>query len=286
MDAGDIYFSRSFTMKLPSATFRKYLLIFTAVGSNMSLAAAAQENNEFRKAQNEIGSRWGVGLAAVSQQKPFKGMDRETIAIPVIYFENRYVQAFGPFADIKLHSLIINDSQVINFRIPIRYDLGGYDADEIRDTPVLNGMDERKGSFWSGAKVEWHNPIAKITAEWLHDLSGKSGGQQVGLAFERSWPIGKQARLTPRVVATWLDNEFIDYHYGVRLHEVRWDRAAYTGDSGVNIEYGVRGIYLFDQQNSVFLDLGATYLASGIKDSPLVDRTFSNSVLFGYRYQF
>ena len=43
---------------------------------------------------------------------------------------------------------------------------------------------------------------------------------------------------------------------------------------------------MFDDHHSVFLDVKATRLADEIKDSPLVDRSTENSVLFGYLYRF
>jgi len=43
---------------------------------------------------------------------------------------------------------------------------------------------------------------------------------------------------------------------------------------------------MFDQRHSVFLDLEAVRLGSEIKDSPLVDRSTANQVVFGYLYRF
>src|SRR5687768_15921840 len=44
---------------------------------------------------------WGLGLAGISQQLAYTDIDRDTTAVPLIYFENRWVQLFGPFLDIK-----------------------------------------------------------------------------------------------------------------------------------------------------------------------------------------
>lgn len=232
------------------------------------------------------GARWGVGIAAISNQKAFKDIDRDTMAIPVIFFENRYVNVFGPFIDFKLPGVEFSEEQKLNFSLPLQYGLGGYDKDDIRDTPILNGMDRRKGGFWAGAKVEWENPWVNVTAQWLTDISGKSEGQRVSVGIGRNWVFGDSFLISPRLVAIWYDDKYVDYHYGVRTHEARIDRPAYSGEAAVNIEYGLRGIYRFDMKNSIFLDVGATSLASNIKDSPLIDSSTENQVLFGYQYQF
>lgn len=229
------------------------------------------------------GSAWGLGVGAVSSQQPYKGIDRDSEVLPLIYFENEYLRVFGPTAEIKLPGLEISDTQQLDFSLVGEYDFSGYDDDDAR---VLEGMSDRKGGFWAGAKVEWRNDLADVSAEWLGDVSGNSKGQRFTLGLERSWRIGEHIMLTPRLAAIWQDEKYVDYYFGVRENEARIDRAAYDGKSGINTEFGVRGNYMFDDHHSVFLDLKATSLANEIKDSPLVDQSSENSVLFGYLYRF
>lgn len=229
------------------------------------------------------GSAWGLGVGAVSSQQPYKGIDRDSEVLPLIYFENEYLRVFGPTAEIKLPGLEISDTQQLDFSLVGEYDFSGYDDDDAR---ILEGMSDRKGGFWAGAKVKWRNDLADVSAEWLGDVSGNSKGQRFTLGLERSWRIGEHIMLTPRLAAIWQDEKYVDYYFGVRENEARIDRAAYDGKSGINTEFGVRGNYMFDDHHSVFLDLKATSLANEIKDSPLVDQSSENSVLFGYLYRF
>jgi outer membrane protein len=229
------------------------------------------------------GSAWGLGVGAVSSQQPYKGIDRDSEVLPLIYFENEYFRVFGPTAEIKLPGLEISDTQQLDFSLVGEYDFSGYDDDDAR---ILEGMSDRKGGFWAGAKVEWRNDLADVSAEWLGDVSRNSKGQRLTLGLERSWRIGEHIMLTPRLAAIWQDEKYVDYYFGVRENEARIDRAAYDGKSGINTEFGVRGNYMFDDHHSVFLDLKATSLANEIKDSPLVDQSSENSVLFGYLYRF
>lgn len=229
------------------------------------------------------GSRWSLGIGMVNTQKPYKGMDRETKAIPLIRFENEYVKVGGLGLEVKLPGLELGDSSRIHFGLVGKLELGGYEAG---DAPVLAGMADRKSGFWAGAKAEWENDLADVSAQWIADASGHSKGQRFSLGLERKFRLGHQVMVVPHATAHWLDKKYVDYYYGVRADEVTLGRAAYSGRSGVNVEVGLRTMYLFDQHHSVMLDVAVNSLAQGIQDSPLVDRSNSNRVILGYMYRF
>lgn len=273
-----MYSLRLAVSKIPSAIM---LTITTSVfmpGLFWSMAALAAQSED-----SEPSSSWGLGVGAISSQQPYTGIDRENMALPLIYFENEYVRVFGPNAELKLSQLEISDAQQLDFSLVGQYDFSGYDADDAR---IFDGMSDRKSGFWAGVKVEWHNELADVRAEWLSDVSGNSKGQRFSLGLERTWTLGEHIMLTPQLTAIWQDKKYVDYYFGVRDSEARIDRAAYDGKSALNTEFGIRGNYMFDKRHSLFLDVKATSLASEIKNSPLVDRSTDSSVLFGYLYRF
>lgn len=94
-------------------------------------------------------SQWGLGVGAASSLQPYKGVDRDTQGLPLIYFENEYVRVFGPTAAIKLPGVDISDSQQLDFSIVGEYDFSGYDDDDAR---ILEGMSDRKGGFWGAPR--------------------------------------------------------------------------------------------------------------------------------------
>ncbi len=229
------------------------------------------------------GSSWGLGVGVINMQKPYKGMDRETKALPMISFENEYVKVGGLGLEVKLPSLDLGESNRINFGIVGKMDLGGYEAS---DSPFLAGMAEREGGFWAGAKAEWENELVDVSAQWTGDMSGHSKGRQFSLGLEKNFRLSDKVMLVPHVAAHWLDNKYVDYYYGVRAGEATASRAAYTGKAGVNMEVGLRAMYQIDRNHGVLLDVSVTSLADGIKDSTLVDRDNTNRVLLGYKYSF
>lgn len=222
-------------------------------------------------------SPWGLGLGVAYDRKPYRDFDDKAQALPLVAYENRWVSIFGPRVDLKLPS-----AGPVSFRLRAAYSGDGYEDD---DSPYLAGMDERKSSFWLGGAAVWRNSVANLSAEWLGDASGHSKGQKFKLQAERRFQAGA-FDFTPRLAAHWVDSKYVDYYYGVKSSEVRLGRTAYDGDSTVNVEAGLRIGYGITPRQSVFLDLSTTRLGSGIKDSPLVDRSSMNGVRIGYFYRF
>lgn len=229
------------------------------------------------------GSEWGLGLGVINSLSPYRGVDRETKALPMIRFENEYVKVGGLGLELKLPSLDLGSAGRLKFGLVGEMEMGGYEAS---DSPYLAGMTERKGGFWAGAKVEWDNDVAAITAQVTGDASGDSKGRRFSLSLEKNWRFGDKWMVAPQLSAHWLDKKYVDYYYGVRADEAVAGRAAYTGKSGVNVELGLRTMYLFDRHHSVMVDVSATRLATSIKDSTIVDRSSTNRVILGYMYSF
>lgn len=226
---------------------------------------------------------WGLGLAAMSKQQAYAGIDRDNKVVPLIYFENDWVQLMGPRLEIKLPGVEWGDDQALAFGVGIEFDGSGYKPGDAR---TLNGMRERKNGFLSGAYMKWSNPLVDVSAEWMIDASNKSEGQRVSVGFERSFNIGERIRLTPGIGFVWLDGSYADYYYGVRNTEARADRPAYEVDSTINAKISVRTDYMVDEHQSAFLSLEHMALGSEIKDSPLTDRSGESMVFLGYLYRF
>lgn len=222
-------------------------------------------------------SRWGIGLGAAVIERPYRDYDNETKAIPVIYFENRWVDVNGGRIDFKA-----NDSEILDFRLRARYALDGYDPGE---SDYLQGMQERDDSAWVGAAVVWKNPIAEVSAEYLVDALDNSEGSRGRVQVERRFGMGRFG-LTPRVAAEWVDQKYVAYYYGVRPEEATLDRPFYEGDATVNVEAGIRFDYSPAQRHTFFLDVGTVSLGDEIKQSPLVERSAQTRISAGYLFHF
>jgi outer membrane protein len=223
------------------------------------------------------GPQWGLGLGVSSETSPYQGVDAETKVLPMLSFENRYVRVLGPSLDLKLLSV-----GPVSLALRARYSDQGYKAS---DAAELQGMDERKGGLWLGARADWRLPFAQLSAEWQGDANGRSDGQQIKFEASRRVQVGA-VNLKPRLALVWQDRSYVDYYYGVRAAESRAGRASYVGSDTVNTELGLQLNLPLAPGHSVFMDLSHTFLGSAIKDSPLVGRSGVSAVRVAYVYRF
>lgn len=246
--------------------------LLTVAIATASAGALAQEPSLQRGA-----SQWGIGLGVDVQRKAYRGMDRDTQGIPLLYFENDRVRVLGPSVELKLPS-----AGPVAFRLKARYSLDGYEAS---DSAYLAGMAERKDGVWVGAEAIWHTPFVNLRAELMGDASGHSDGRQFRLQADRRFGYGKFS-FTPRLAALRLDRKYVGYYYGVTASEAVPGRPQYGGDATVNMEAGLRIDYALSPRQNVFLDLRGTRLGDGIRDSPLVERSGQTGLRVGYLYRF
>ncbi|GAB4063564.1 MipA/OmpV family protein [Uliginosibacterium sediminicola] len=220
---------------------------------------------------------FGLGLALMSEQKPYRNVDNKLEVWPMLTYENRWLRVAGPGVDFKL-----GKSGSLSYALTASFSREGYKAS---DSSYLDGMDERKDGVWLGGRVTWIHEIANLSAAWRGDASSHSKGQKLTLGAEHRFSVDKLG-ITPRVAAIWQDRKYVDYYYGVKASEVRADRAAYAGSSTVNGEVAVRVDYRLSSAQSVFVDAGVTLLGAGITDSPLVSRSTVGALRLGYLYRF
>jgi MipA family protein len=259
---------------------------FFALTVMAATAGAAEQDPSGEAGFSDDGKSYsfGLGLAGFTQQQAYAGIDRFYMPIPLIRFENRWVELMGPWLDIKLPGLEFGTDQKLSFAA--RTQLFGFDGYKPSDAPILNGMAKRKNGIFSGPTFKWSNPVVDVFGEAMFDLSGNSKGQRISLGLERQFHIGERFMITPSATAIMLDKKYADYYYGVRSTEVRADRPAYSVGSTVNTDFSVRADYMLDEHQALFLQAGYTALGSKIKDSPLTSRSGETMAFVGYLYQF
>ena len=221
---------------------------------------------------------WAVGLGVATSQRPYAGDSSKTIPFPFVSYENDWFRIAGIGADLKLGAV-----GPLTFALRAKYAFA--DGYKSGDAPILNGMQDRKGSLWLGPTVQWKTDIAKLSFEVLGDALGKSKGVEARFGAEHDFRVDSFV-FTPHVAAEFVDKKYVDYYYGVTAAEATANRAAYEGKSTVNLEAGLRAAFMIDPKNSVFVDGNAKALGKGITDSPLVDRKTTASFAVGYIYRF
>ena len=261
-------------------TFLSRALVIAVLLINVPAQAQAVPEEfpqELPTRTNQDGSaRWGAGFGVGIDRKVYRDFDNDLSALPIVMVESRHVSFFGTTFDYKLPQ-----SGQLSLRVRARYSDDGYEA---KDSPFLSGMEKRKGGLWLGGAAVWQSGLTRVSGEALA-ATGDAEGKRVKIELSRGFKRGNLT-LTPRIAATWYDDKYVDYYYGVRNGEVRAGRAAYQGEAATNAELGLRLGHAIGRRHHVFVDVSSSTSGNGIKDSTIVDRSRESSVRLGYLYAF
>lgn len=257
-------------------------VVALALGSLAWPAAWAQDNLarsgvSSGSAANNADYQWGLGVGVAADRAPYRNFNDKVQGLPLVYFENQWVNVFGPSLDVKLPS-----AGPVSFALRARFLGGGYKAG---DSPYLSGMDKRSASVGAGIAATWRNDLVNVSGEWLEDASGKSKGRKIKLEVDRRFQW-QAFDVTPHLAAHWADSKYVNYYYGVKSSESLPQRPTYRGDASVNMELGLTVGYALAPRQSVILDIHTTHYGKGIKNSPLVDRSSTNGAHLAYMYRF
>lgn len=226
------------------------------------------------------GQDWqlGAGAGVIWSQQAYG--TSTTSPVPIIDFDSTYFRVQGDTADVKLPWI---SSETLSLSLRSRYMFGeGYKPE---DADILNGMDRRRAALWTGPAIEWNTPLVDLSVEGMFDVSGDSEGSRIRVAASHTFFLSGIG-LTPRVGATWLDSNTVDYYYGVRPEEATATRAAYEGSSTINFEAGISAFIALRENHHLMIDASVTRVGDGIADSPItVDNTLA-SFMLGYAYKF
>lgn len=223
---------------------------------------------------------WTLGGFVFSSNTPY-GF-RDNAGAPLIEYENEHFKLGIPSAEIKL-PWISNEQLSFGVTVDLFGSEGGYKPS---DAAILSGMTERESGLWAGARVDWTTEFVELSFKALQDVGGDSKGSSLEAEASKTFFVGDRLVISPKIGAVWLNDNTVDYYYGVRANETTATRAAYQGTSTVNIKVGVNLGYMLTQNQMLMMDLSVTKLGSEIANSPIVVDDTLTSVGIGYMFKF
>jgi MipA family protein len=255
------------------------LILLTAVVTNADSQALPTDD----EVGDEESYSWGLGVAGMAMQKPYTDIDRDYMLVPVIYFENRWVQLIGPMLEFKLPEKSWTEENALSFGARVEYDGSGYKQSEAQ---ILNGMAERKSGILAGAAAKWESPLLSVYAEVMFDATSYSEGRRFSFGLERTFIVGEHVMITPSVTAIQLDKKYANYYFGVLPGEARAGRGAYMPGSTMNASLAVQTDYMWGDHHVLLLQVDYTALGSEIRNGPLTDRSGESMLFLGYMFRF
>lgn len=220
--------------------------------------------------------QWGIGLAAVSQESPYRGVAARHHLLPLLVLDHPRFALLGPQADLKL-----GRPAGVDLRLRLRWIPEGFEAD---DSTALQGMAERRASAWAGLAAQGRAGPLHWSAEWLGDASDHSRGQRLRLGASTTLHAGAW-RFTPRLAWTASDARHARYYYGVSASEARAGRPAFAPRGQQGWEWGLRASLPQGPKGQWALDLGQQ--RDGLPAaSPLIAPGARTQLGIGYLHRF
>ncbi|MCG7549586.1 MipA/OmpV family protein [Pseudoalteromonas sp. Of7M-16] len=171
----------------------------------------------------------------------------------------------------------------------------GGDSDDKEDkepTPKSITIDKIAKRDWaidSGILAHWYfKNDAKITFSWLHDVTNTYQGHHGSIDYSFVVPTNTQnpSRLRVKVGAEYKDKSLVDYYYGISQQDTQSEHFLYEGKATVNPFLAVAFNYKLNSDWQLKFSARHTWLGSGIKNSPLIERDYTSNIFIGGLYEF
>ncbi len=236
------------------------------------LAEGSKQNS-----QDDPNSMLLAGPGAWITVEPYKGMHTTVYPVPVVAAVRAPFYFLIDTAGCRLFS---DSNMTFDLIGKIRTD--GYDADKSDD---FDGMHDRHMSFDVGGEFgisgDWGNIYTRI----LTDALAQHEGQEFRVTYAKPFKFEK-SKVSPSVGFALLSNNLADYYYGVRDDEARPGRPAYDPGASVNWFVGLDANYQLNDNWTLLTSITYYWLDSNIRNSPIVDKDYTISILAGAMYRF
>ena len=220
----------------------------------------------------------GVGAAARLMPSPYRGGDKNSDFLPLISYDTPYLYIQSYRAGLKIERAGWRSEAFLQRRFE------GFASNHVPES--MAGMATREVGTDVGLSTQHAWGGGTAYAEILRDASEHSDGTELRLGYRyEGWWNGR-LRWRPYAVLSLRNAKLNNYYYGVQPGEAAPTRPAYEPGAGANLEFGVLAAYRLTERWQLFGGVSVTQLASGIGDSPVVERSLLPYASLGLMYGF
>ncbi|MCD1126050.1 MipA/OmpV family protein [Jinshanibacter sp. LJY008] len=223
---------------------------------------------------------WSIGAGAAVEMYPYKGVDNTVLPLPMINYEGErfYIHAIAAGAYVWKDSQ--NQLSLDLYYFPLRFRASESDDRQMKK------LDDRDATMMGGASYKHTADWGIIRTSFSADLLDKSNGLRADAAYLYPFVLN-DLKLTPGVGAVWYSSNFNDYYYGVSGKESnRSGLDKYEADSSLSPYAELTATYKINNSWNTYATGRYTRLTSEVKDSPMVDKSYSAIVAAGVTYTF
>jgi len=247
----------------------KYWPLFIPLLAISAELIAKESRGDARERVEPIGYLYGFGLGVSNEI--YKGYDYRVIPLPIIGYRGENFKVLGPF--ISYDAVQVSDVE-LTLKISPRFQ--GFDE---KDSEIFTNMDKRRFSMDAGFGLTYERNDWKVGFSSMFDVLGNSKGVEISTNISRVFRKGP-IFFEPSISISYLDENHVNYYYGVKAYEVNAATYTYQGASAVNTRLGISigTPILLGGFTQIAMDY--TLFDSAIADSPLVEDSNNFSVRF------
>jgi|GEM_PF-5821155 len=216
--------------------------------------------------------RMGLGGAASSRLYKDLEDDKRYLPMPLL---------FGDYGPVFIEGISAGIRAINTDRLKMEFMVSrGVNGYKPSDSPVLEGMEERKEGIDGGARITYWSDYGGIMIRGLADIGHTHDGEEATLKY--MVPIKTQwLTLVPAIGGTWRSADKVNYYFGVRENESREGRPAYKASSDISGFIALEMTLPITQSISMVGGGKAEYLGDQVHNSPIVNEDFLVSTYLG-----
>lgn len=242
-----------------------------------SLVLPAQSSTPDTFAQAPAPSSLSTGVAVVASYNAIAGASDRVMAVPFFFYDSERFYFRGAQGGVHLYR-----EGPLSLSLDLRAEFQSWKPS---DSPVLQGMADRKMTAEAGINARYRIDNWEIGAGLWQDVLGRHKGWQGELSLAYNHRIDRQWFITPKVALLAVSSNKANYYFGVRPDEALPHRPQYSVGTTYSLALTTSVRYLIDERWSIYADVGVAYLSSDTRNSPIVDRRWLPRVIAGFSYR-
>jgi outer membrane protein len=231
-------------------------------------------------AQSAQAGTWSLGASALVSPDPYRGYQDRVYPVPVINYEGDDFYFRTLTAGYYLWKDQENQLSLMGYYSPLGYRPGDSDDDRMKK------LDKRRGTLMAGLaythNADWGILRTTFTGDTLDYSNGMIGDFAYLYKFEQD-----AFTLVPGVGVTWSSKNQNKYYYGVSDNESRRSGLdSYTPSDSWAPYVELSANYKINKDWNAFFMGRYIKLSDEVKDSPMVDKSYTGVLMTGVSYSF
>lgn len=212
--------------------------------------------------------------------EPYLGYSTRVYPVPIINYEDDNFYFRSLTAGYYLWNDQQNKLSIMGYYFPESFKPG--DSDDER----MKRLDRRRSTLMLGLAYSYNAEWGTIRTALSGDTLNNSNGMLGDVTYLYRFTVDNWT-LVPGVGVTWASKNQTDYYYGVSDNESRRSGLdSYTPGNSFAPYAELTANYRFNPNWNAFVTGRYISLSNTVKDSPMVDKSYTGILMTGVSYKF